>query len=560
MRHGNSFDCPWSRSPTGIQSREGSSGDVRTEISRTCLFPDLMDQPIPWLGTGPDDTRAALEAITDSMVGGSDQPFGLPPNPVPAGYTYLGQFIFHDMVFSRALRKQIGSEATLALDLNSVYGVAPAFEPHLYETPDDSAGPAARCRFLIGLTDRSTSPPDLTDAMAGTARDLPRIDSSKGFADMRGVAGRSEPIVADPRNDDHLVLSQLHCLFLQLHNRMADVLLARGLASDSVFTTVRRFITRCFRHAVLHDYLRHMMDPAIYALLLDNGDRAALFGAAGSLQTAPVEFTFGTARFGHAMIRSEYLINQLPGGGKADVGLVLQMSSSRAPRRVPIPTHWSVNWSNFLTLEGSSPQAARRISPFLNETLARRPLAIDDDGTPMSIVFQDMWRCYILGLPSGQDVATEIRARLAPAHQDIKVPVLSGDAMLPPTKFAAVYGYSARALTSAIRANPAFMEATPLSYYLLQEAAILGDDGAHLGPVGSYILAHTMVHALGLAGQHFASEDAAVAQAAGISTFADLFGLLDRSRISDSQLFSIVSTRPAAGGSGHHRRTGTTGN
>lgn len=560
MRHGNSFDCPWSRSTAGIQPRQDASADVRTAITRTCLFPDLMDNPIPWLGTGPDDTRAALEAIADNMVGGSDAPLGLPANPVPAGYTYLGQFIFHDMVFSRALGKRIGSEETLTLDLNSVYGVAPTFEPHLYETPDDAAGPSARCRFLIGETDRSTSPPDLTDAMAMTTRDLPRIDATRGFADMRGAGGRSEPIVADPRNDDHLVLSQLHCLFLRLHNRMADVLLARGLASDSVFPTVRRFISRCFRHAVLHDYLRRMMDPAIYALLID-GNRTRLFGAAGSLQTAPVEFTFGTARFGHAMIRSEYLINQLPGGGKADVGLVLQMSSSRSPRRVPIPTHWSVNWANFLSFgEGAGPQPARRISPFLNETFARRPLAIDDDGTPMSIIFQDMWRCYLLGLPSGQEVAGEIATRLASVHPSIPVPVLSGDAMLPPAKFAAVYSYSARKLANAIRANPAFMTATPLSYYLLQEAAVHGDDGSRLGPVGSYILAHTMVHALGLAGQRFAAEDEAVAQAAGIDSFADLFGLLDREQVSDTQLFSILSMRPAGGGSGHHRRTGTTGN
>ncbi len=520
-----------------------------------------MDQPIPWLGTGPDDTRAALEAITDSMVGGSDQPLGLPPNPVPAGYTYLGQFIFHDMVFSRALRKQIGSEATLALDLNSVYGVAPAFEPHLYETPDDSAGPAARCRFLIGVTDRSTSPPDLTDAMAGTARDLPRIDSSKGFADMRGVAGRSEPIVADPRNDDHLVLSQLHCLFLQLHNRMADVLLARGLASDSVFATVRRFITRCFRHAVLHDYLRHMMDPAIYALLLDNGDRSGTVRR----RRQPADGA-GGVQLRHRALRpcdDPERVSDQPAARRRQGGCRPRAADVEQPGAAPGADPDALE-RQLVELphprRGSSPQAARRISPFLNETLARRPLAIDDDGTPMSIVFQDMWRCYILGLPSGQDVATEIGARLAPAHPDIKVPVLSGDAMLPPAKFAAVYGYSARALASAIRANPAFMTATPLSYYLLQEAAILGDDGAHLGPVGSYILAHTMVHALGLAGQRFASEDAAVAQAAGISTFADLFGLLDRSRITDPQLFSIVSTRPAAGGSGHHRRTGTTGN
>lgn len=564
MRHGIPSDCPWTRAQGRTLSDAPAAAperDIRTTIDKPCLFPQLKESPVPWLGAGPAETRKALEVIADAMVGGSDELSGLPTNPLPAGYTYLGQFIFHDMVFSRVLQRRVHSEQSLALDLASVYGLAPAFEPHIYETPPVGAAGQARCRFLIGATDRVGAPAALTDEMVSATRDLPRLDTRSGFPDLAGLAGRTEPLIADPRNDDHLILSQLHVQFLRLHNALVDILLARSLPPDAAYGRARRLVVACYRHAVLNDYLARVLDPAVLALLRDEPapGQEDPFGTPAHLDSAPAEFTFALARFGHAMVRGEYRINALPGGGNADIGLVMQMSSARPPRQVPVPAQWAVDFAHFFGAAGVAPQPARRISPFLAETIARRPLAADEDGVPGSILLLDLWRCYSVGLPSGQKLAEAVGRRLAqalPGHPG--VPVLEGAAMLPPPVFREAYGYGARKLEQALNAAPGFLTATPLFYYLLQEAAVLGENGTRLGPVGSWILAHTMAHALGRSRRR-AGEDAALARAVRVTSFADLLGLMDRTRVSEAELFYALTAPPGPNGSGQHRRTGSIG-
>jgi hypothetical protein len=56
--------------------------------------------------------------------------------------------------------------------------------------------------------------------------------------------------------------------------------------------------------------------------------------------------------------------------------------------------------------------------------------------------------------------------------------------------------YQMESLERALRQHPEFLQDTPLSYYVLQEAAVLGDNGAHLGPLGSYIVAMSALLAL----------------------------------------------------------------
>src|SRR5947209_20450005 len=59
---------------------------------------------------------------------------------IPAGYTYLGQFIDHDITFDPAssLQSQNDPDAlidfrTPALDLDNLYGRGPADQPYMYE-------------------------------------------------------------------------------------------------------------------------------------------------------------------------------------------------------------------------------------------------------------------------------------------------------------------------------------------------------------------------------------------------------------------------------------------
>jgi hypothetical protein len=81
-----------------------------------------------------------------------------PDNPtITAGFTFLGQFLDHDMTFdpTSSLARRQDPEAIRnfripALDLDSVYGGGPVASPHLYDrtvdggrpTPPDQAGAA----------------------------------------------------------------------------------------------------------------------------------------------------------------------------------------------------------------------------------------------------------------------------------------------------------------------------------------------------------------------------------------------------------------------------------
>ena len=116
---------------------------------------------------------------------------------IPAGYTYLGQFIDHDISFDPAssLDKQNDPEAlidfrTPRLDLDSLYGRGPDDQPYLYD-PQDLR------KFALGreLTENGRLSP---------SRDLPRF------------GGRA--LIGDKRNDENVIVSQLHGAFLMFHN------------------------------------------------------------------------------------------------------------------------------------------------------------------------------------------------------------------------------------------------------------------------------------------------------------------------------------------------------
>ncbi len=127
----------------------------------------------------------------------------LAPNPrnrdsatMTAGFTFLGQFIDHDITFdpTSSLERQVDPEAianfrTPAMELDNLYGSGRAASPHLY----DQTSPGA-----IKLLLDHDAP-----------RDLPR--------NSQNVA-----IIGDPRNDENLIVSQLHLAFIKFHNAAVD--------------------------------------------------------------------------------------------------------------------------------------------------------------------------------------------------------------------------------------------------------------------------------------------------------------------------------------------------
>src|SRR5256885_6327487 len=108
-------------------------------------------------------------------------------NPrIPAGFTFLGQFIAHDITADRSLLlhharlKELRNFRTPRLDLESLYGAGPTGNPYLYDINDAD-------KFLIGIND------------GGELKDLPR--NRQG----RALLGRSEEHTSELQSPCNLV-------------------------------------------------------------------------------------------------------------------------------------------------------------------------------------------------------------------------------------------------------------------------------------------------------------------------------------------------------------------
>src|SRR5262249_53274304 len=144
-----------------------------------------------------------------------------PSHPIiAAGYTYLGQFIDHDLTFDpvSSLQRENDPNAlvdfrTPRFDLDCVYGRGPDDQPYLYQH-DGVRMPLGRP--LPGNNDDPNT------------RDVPRNSPD---------AGPKRALIGDPRNDENVIVSQLQGVFLRFHNRVAEVLHATGPGD---FATVQR--------------------------------------------------------------------------------------------------------------------------------------------------------------------------------------------------------------------------------------------------------------------------------------------------------------------------------
>ena len=135
-----------------------------------------------------------------------------------------------------------------------------------------------------------------------------------------------------------------------------------------------------------------------------------------------------------------------------------------------LPSNWIIDWRRFFEIHGQTPphgvNKSRALDPFLASSLHTLPG--EPAGRTANLAFRNLKRGVNLRLPSGQDVAAAMG--IYPMQPD---DVAKG----PDGQVAAKHGLHER---------------TPLWYYILKEAQIL-HGGLHLGPVGSTIVAETVV-------------------------------------------------------------------
>jgi len=90
-------------------------------------------------------------------------------------------------------------------------------------------------------------------------KDLPRL-------------GDGTAMIADPRNDEHLIIAGLHCAFILFHNRAVDHARANGSTTVAeAFPEARRLTTWHYHWIVLNEFLPQIVGQAMVDEVVEKG-------------------------------------------------------------------------------------------------------------------------------------------------------------------------------------------------------------------------------------------------------------------------------------------------
>lgn len=424
-------------------------------------------------------SSAELSAVATAMIAPQEAnpTTGADPEEntdIEAGFTYFGQFVDHDLTLDARPDdlttpvdpSKLTNGRTPQLDLDNVYGSGPSGSPALYESD----------RFHLRVGAR------LTGTVDTGARDLPR--------DANGQAA-----IGDPRDDENRIVGGIHASFLRLHNTFADRVRAErpSASADEVLAVARQRTTAVYQRIILDEYLPRIVDRRT----LDDVIRPTTTGWTTNLrfyrscQQMPVEFAGAAYRFGHSQVRAAYKINEATPALQVFAGTFAPGSDLAGFQ--PAPSTFAIDWSRFLRGSRASSASSRlqlsyRIDPSLTFSLSLLPLPATGSG-PANLALRNLLRGQQLGLPSGQSVA-----------RALGITPLTGEQLL--LGKATDEAGASRPLSQLA---PSMSNSTPLWLYVLAEATanafpirngrVVGPQKAPftLGPVGSRIVAETVV-------------------------------------------------------------------
>ena len=431
----------FSRMFEGLPSFAQPTPSVRAALTDMGAPGGLMDAQDP-LHFGPVDLITKPELSPNNR-----------DNPThTAGITFLGQFIDHDMTFDTSSRLGVATAPerspngrTPSLDLDSVYGGGFVQDPQLYD-------PADRVKFKV--------------ESSGAFEDVPRM-------------GDFTATIADPRNDEHVIIAGLQAAFLKFHNAVIDLLRDEGrpgISNRELFERARQIVTWHYQWIVVNQFLPAIIGPQLVSTILRGGRR--FYRPRPGEQSIPVEFQGAAYRFGHSMVRPSYRANLAGDGGLPFFGFIFDPSGDglrdpsdlrggcRAARRF-------VGWQTFFDFGGTQAANVRpnkRIDTKISTPLFQLPLAaIASHDMPTALPQRNLLRHLTWSLPSGQAIAARMGIRpLAPGQ-----------------------------LSELATFNVGLERSTPLWYYVLKEAEVM-TDGLSLAGVGARLVGEVIIGLLEL--------------------------------------------------------------
>ena len=448
------FDTRGNSVPAGILVPTGRFGRLFPNLDARPATGDALADPMGAAGGPMDSGATAGDESHDSMT-------------MPAGFTFLAQFLDHDLDFdpTSSIERQADPNAitnfrTPSLDLDNVYAAGPMATPYIYDQP-------AAEKLLLDPTN-----PDLARNPQGKA------------------------LIGDPRNDENMIISQLERAFMKCHNVIVDGLEA-GIFNDvfgnpaktnedttggesTVFLAAQQLLRWHYQWIVIHEFLPLICGQAIVDDILKNGPR--FYRPSGEQEPfIPVEFSVAAYRFGHPTVRAFYDLNA------AHLAVPLFPTNPAAPaptdtgrtdlRSGPVGPAFQIDWARFFDRDPAHPpQKAKRIEPLLNTLLLDLPNGVIPSNVIMplrSLATRNLLRSEALMVPSGQDVARVVGANV------LKAADLRGIA-------------ESAGSTKALPLSDEQLDDCYLWYYLLAEA-YHDFKGGRLGETGARIVAEVFV-------------------------------------------------------------------
>ncbi len=425
------------------------------------------------------ERRAAGDSQIDTPIGKTEPEDENPT--IPAGYTYLGQFIDHDITFDPVSSLQARNDPdaledfrTPRFDLDSLYGRGPVDQPYLYKR--------GGLKFLYGPERRPAG-------VTASRPDLPRNSEQVALA-------------GDKRNDENMLVSQIHTLFKQFHDRMIEEL-AKTVPEPKLFEEAQRLVRWHYQWIILNDYLprivgRKMTEAVLGRKLggmVSSEWRPNLrFYRPRSSAYMPVEFSVAAFRFGHSMVRPSYSLSEAIVDGSDKEFHRIPLFSDRKDDLAnlngfrPLPANWGVDWSFFFDGLRKAPAGFRIPQPSyrLNTRLVDPLSLLPEFKTHgiRSLAQRNLLRGLSMGLPSGQNVAA----------------ALGIEPMSDAQLWSSTGKDRDKDWKKLLAATPQFEGSAPLWFYILREAQNTRKKGVkdsrgghHLGPVGGRIVAEVLV-------------------------------------------------------------------
>jgi Animal haem peroxidase len=237
---------------------------------------------------------------------------------VPAGYTYFGQFIDHDLTFDNTSSlnpSDVGAADRLPtnlrtprFDLDSLYGDGPDAQPFLY------AQDGATLLFKDGTTDGDPTPPDqVPPGNPIPPHPVLTFDQQAEQDLLRSSNGRA--IIGDKRNDENSIVSQIQLSFVKFHNAVVAKLKTPDLTGTNLFNEARKQVRWAYQKLVIEDFLPRIVKAEVFEDLQKAGTpqrRQSLYAlyTPDKRENLPREFVVAAYRFGHSGVRFGYRLNR----------------------------------------------------------------------------------------------------------------------------------------------------------------------------------------------------------------------------------------------------------